>query len=312
MEQKRYKIAFNPCRISDFPIIGGCAPITENLEEYNAQLEQTMYKELFGSVTKYLYEHKTVCEKRHISYDVINENGENVLIDLLDRKALAQYVKADNLENNATLQEFLTYLRCNTIDKAKKRLTDVLQGLLDGLTYQEISDVYGYKLSTIGKDVQSIRTYYKEFYGLNRDIEEREKAIVQFPTNWSAYHKSEKHSQYVYTLYFPINDISKIEEHEKTEKLKLAKTFIESAIIPKKADFEKNEKLYQARKAHCQKRSIRSNVLRYEKSIIQELERMERYNKPIESIGDIRYIKKADCIEVYYGDTFIRSHKIAN
>lgn len=338
MERKSYKIIAMRVYASDFSQIEingkNYTPIIsdEILAEYNQELESALFKALFRSVTKYLYEHKTVIEKKHISYDIELESGEHKLVDMLDRKALAQYAKSEKLHSDREFRAFLKHLKANTIEKAQEKRVNILYSLIDGLTYQEISDLYGYKLSTIGKDVQAIRELYKDYFGIHKPSAQEQftqalksstraekLALLDIRKKPLAQELKSSKPSYHYDLifghdYLGIGAQAPIEERERKlleQERELEQELKSSPIKPHKSKFERAEKLFKYRQEHCKKRSIRSNVLRYEQAIRKELERAEKFDNKAQELGAIRYEESEKHINVYYGEKLVHTLKIA-
>lgn len=341
MERKNYKIVAMRAYTSDFMniVINGKAykPIIEEqaLEEYNKALESELFKALFSSVTKYLYEHKTVIEKKHISYDIELESGEHKLVDMLDRKALAQYAKSEELKSDKEFKGYLKKVEQSTnIEELKRKRLDIIDGLCDGLTYQEIANTYGYSLSSIGDNVKVVRELYKNYFGIHKRSTSEQLSIELKSANRAQVlnlldiKKSNLESKKLKSA-FPEYHIELVFGHdylgigaqeskfnrfqkELHQERALERELKSSSIKPHKSKFEKSEKLYIARKEHCQKRSIRDNVLRYESALRRELERIERYESTsAQEHGAINYKRSKSTIQVFYGKKLVHEYKIA-
>lgn len=308
-----------------------------SIEEYKALAMSNFWGCLFGRISKYMYAHKK-RDKVHISYeiwsDIQAQKDDKEIIDFKNRKALAKHVSKNKLASSKEWSAFIKYVVGNTQgQKVQERRKSIIYGLLDGLTYKEISNKYDIPISTIGDNVKAIRAYYKDFFGVHNyserhytmssyakiigylDInkitlangEKLQRGKKPVKTTWSALNMPYHIKLDFNKNYYSWSKQEELAQELQAQKERLAQELATSDIKPSKAKYEKSEKLYQYRHTSLCNHA-RARALAYERDIREELELLSKSQEPT---GKIEFKRSAEKIQVLSGKTIIREYNIA-
>ena len=125
-------------------------------------------KTVYGCVTKYLYANKTRIDKKHIDYEM----DENTFVSMFDRKSLSNYIELESINTRSDLNQFRQYVISASHKQAIKTRLNIIDGLIDGLTYKEINARYNIPIGTIGDNVSALKRLYKECFNCSHEFKE--------------------------------------------------------------------------------------------------------------------------------------------
>ena len=135
-------------------------PYIKTINDDNTSI---VIRRLYGAVSSYLYKFR-VKDKKHLSYEL----GDNELVDIMDRKTLSEYVDVDEFIQSRFIKAFKNYVAMNSKNKSTR--VNIIDGLINGLTYRQISEKYNVGLSTINDNVVALKRLYKEFTTVSTNI----------------------------------------------------------------------------------------------------------------------------------------------
>ena len=134
----------------------------------NTMDESEFIKAVYGCISGYLYKNKTRIDNKHIAYEI----DENTLVSLYDRKSLSQYIELESINMRSDLNQFKQYVISASNKQAIGNRLNIIDGLISGLTYKEISTRYNIPIGTIGDNVSALKRLYKECFKCSHEFEE--------------------------------------------------------------------------------------------------------------------------------------------
>ena len=112
--------------------------------------QSEVIKRLYGSISRYLYQFRQ-HEKKHLSVEI---DGD--IIDIMDRKNLANYVDTNKVIESDFINQFKTFVYNESNKTSRTNRLHIIDGLIKGWTYRQIADYYNLGISTIGDNVKAI------------------------------------------------------------------------------------------------------------------------------------------------------------
>lgn len=147
--------------------IGELSLINGTLSPTNMD-DNEFIKTIYGCVSGYLYKNKTRIDNKHIAYEI----DENTFVSLYDRKSLSQYIELDSINTRSDLNQFRQYVIGASNKQAIANRLNIIDGLIGGLTYKEISTRYNIPIGTIGDNVSALKRLYKECFNCSHEFKE--------------------------------------------------------------------------------------------------------------------------------------------